>query len=150
MPSPMLETLIVGLTAPTFRAVYRARTEPQVRHYAHGCDHVSNVALTITVIAVRCAQASQFKLALTSPHFKRHQALSGGFLTFLPALNQHRFSDNFQVFGFRKDICRPLFWYGNAHGYPFSHIRKLLDRIYDSETSAPLMFLVELNNVVFL
>ena len=84
----MLEMLSVfdhsGLTAACpLTAVYRARTEPQVRHHAHGCDHVSNVALTITVIAVRCAEASQFELALTSPHFKRHQALSGGFLTFL-------------------------------------------------------------------
>ena len=77
----MLKTLIAGLTAPTLRAVYRARTEPQIRHYVHGCDHVSNVALTIAVIAVRCAQASQFELALTSSHFKRYQALSGGFLT---------------------------------------------------------------------
>lgn len=72
MPSPMLETLIAGLTAPTLRAVYRARIEPQVKHYAHGCDHISNVVLTITVIAVRCTEASQFELALTSPHFKRH------------------------------------------------------------------------------
>ena len=24
--------------------VYRARTEPQVRCYAHGCDNISNVA----------------------------------------------------------------------------------------------------------
>lgn len=60
MPSPMLETFSNGLTAACpLTAVYRARTEPQIRHYVHGCDHVSNVALTIPVIAVRYAEAIQ-------------------------------------------------------------------------------------------
>lgn len=45
----MLEMLSVlghlGLTAVyPLTAVYRARTEPQVRCYAHGCDNISNVA----------------------------------------------------------------------------------------------------------
>ena len=67
MPSPMLEMLITRLTAPTLRAVCRARTEPQIRHYVHGCDHISNVALTITVIAVRCAETSQLGLLSQAP-----------------------------------------------------------------------------------
>ena len=48
-PSPMLEMLSVfghsGSTAVYLLAVvYVARTEPQVRCYAHGCDNISNVA----------------------------------------------------------------------------------------------------------
>ena len=48
-PSPMLEMLSVfGHTGSTavypIAAVYVARTEPQVRCYAHGCDNISNVA----------------------------------------------------------------------------------------------------------
>ena len=48
-PSPMLEMLSVfghaGSTAVyPLAAVYVARTEPQVRCYAHGCDNISNVA----------------------------------------------------------------------------------------------------------
>ena len=45
----MLEMLSVfghsGLTVVyPLATVYRARTEPQVRCYAHGCDNISNVA----------------------------------------------------------------------------------------------------------
>ena len=41
--------------------VYRARTEPQVRCYAHGCDNISNVAFISRLRLVN--GACDYKLA---------------------------------------------------------------------------------------
>ena len=40
LPSSFIDSFIVAYPLAT---VYRARTEPQVRCYVHGCDNISNV-----------------------------------------------------------------------------------------------------------